>query len=208
MAIPSWKMSGQYYETCNCDFGCPCIFTQMTATPSKGACTFAMAFQIAQGHFGALSLDGLGFLIVGSTPQEIGRGNWSAGVIIDERANAEQRDAIAAVATGAAGGPMGVLAGMITKFLGVEQAPIRFEQDGVRWRVEASTLARIGGMAAFGLGVDTHEPLKVCNTGHPANTDITLAHATESKVSAFGLSWSDTSGRNNGQYAPFSWAGA
>jgi len=27
-------------------------------------------------------------------------------------------------------------------------------------------------------------------------------------VNAFGLSWSDTSGRNNGQYSPFAWASA
>jgi hypothetical protein len=53
------------------------------------------------------------------------KGNWSIGLVIDERANAEQREAVTAIASGAAGGPMAPLSGLIGKFLGVEQAPIR-----------------------------------------------------------------------------------
>ena len=25
MTTPSWQVTGQYYETCNCDFVCPCV---------------------------------------------------------------------------------------------------------------------------------------------------------------------------------------
>ncbi len=31
MATPSWEVSGQYYETCSCDFVCPCLPGQMSA---------------------------------------------------------------------------------------------------------------------------------------------------------------------------------
>ena len=48
----SWKASGQYYETCSCDFVCPCILGQMAVQPSKGTCTFAMAFKIEKGTYG------------------------------------------------------------------------------------------------------------------------------------------------------------
>ena len=54
----SWKASGQYYETCSCDFVCPCILQQMSVEPTQGTCTFAMAFQIEHGTYGAVSLDG------------------------------------------------------------------------------------------------------------------------------------------------------
>ena len=104
MATPSWQVSGQYYETCSCDFVCPCIAGQLAVKPSKGSCTFAMAFQIARGAYGTVSLDGLGFIVLGLTPEAMGKGNWSVGVIADERASTEQRDAIAAIASGAAGG--------------------------------------------------------------------------------------------------------
>jgi hypothetical protein len=46
MTAPSWNVSGQYYETCSCDYVCPCILWQMAVEPSKGTCTFAMGFQI------------------------------------------------------------------------------------------------------------------------------------------------------------------
>src|SRR3954469_20237632 len=130
MATPAWQISGQYYETCSCDFVCPCILGQMAVEPTKGSCTFAMAFQIERGKYGTVSLDGLGFIVLGLTPEVMGKGNWSVGVVADERANAEQREAIAAIASGSGGGPMAALGGLVGKFLGVESAPIRFERSG------------------------------------------------------------------------------
>ena len=122
MATPSWQVAGQYYETCSCDFVCPCILGQMAVRPSRGTCTFAMGFQIEGGTYDSVSLSGLGFIVLGLTPEAMGNGNWSVGLIIDERASAEQRDALTAIATGAAGGPMAALSGLIGKFLGVESA--------------------------------------------------------------------------------------
>jgi hypothetical protein len=165
-----------------------------------------MSFKIEQGRFGNVLLDGLGFIVVGFTPAEMGKGNWSAGVIVDERASAEQRDAIVAVASGGAGGPMAALSGLITNFVGVESAPIRFERDGVKWSVNASTFVSMSAEPAMGIDPSTTQPLQLSNTGHPANSSFTLAHAVHSQVNAFGLSWSDRSRQNNGQYAPFSWA--
>ena len=49
MNTPAWSVAGQYFETCSCDFLCPCILTQMAAKPTKGSCTFAMAFNIEKG---------------------------------------------------------------------------------------------------------------------------------------------------------------
>ena len=92
MATPAWQVNGQYYETCSCDFVCPCLPGQMVVTPSKASCTFAMAFQIERGRFGAVSLDGLGFIVLGLTPEAMGKGNWSVGLVADERASVEQRD--------------------------------------------------------------------------------------------------------------------
>src|SRR5215472_9107909 len=119
MATPAWKVSGQYYEPCSCDFVCPCLPGQLTVSPTKGSCTFAMAFQIDRGSYGNLSLNGLGFIILGLTPEAMGKGNWSVGLIADERASVGQREAITAIASGSAGGPMAALSGLIGTFLGV-----------------------------------------------------------------------------------------
>jgi hypothetical protein len=208
MATPSWQVGGQYYETCSCDFVCPCILGQMAVRPTKGSCTFAMAMQVERGNYGSLSLNGLGFSVVALTPEEMGKGNWSVGLIIDERASAEQRDALTAIASGAAGGPMAALSGLIGKFLGVEAAPIRFDRNGLKWSVTASTLVDMAAEGAKGINPNATEPLYLDNTGHPASDRLAIAHALKSHVHALGLKWDDASGKNNGHYAPFSWRSA
>lgn len=208
MTIPSWEASGQYYETCSCDFVCPCILGQLAVEPTQGSCTFAMAFQIEQGKYGSLSLDGLGFIILGLTPEAMGKGNWSVGVIVDERATNEQQEAISAMASGSGGGPMAALSALVGTFLGVESAPIRFESYGARWAVTAERLVDMAAEAAMGIDPDATEPLHLDNTGHPAANRIALARASKSHVDALGLSWNDVGGKNNGQYAPFRWRSA
>jgi hypothetical protein len=208
MATPSWQVNGQYYETCSCDFVCPCILGQMAVRPSKGSCTFAMAMQVERGNYGDLPLEGLGFIVVGLTPEEMGKGNWSVGLVIDERASAAQRDAITAIASGAAGGPMAALSGLIGKFLGAESAPIRFDRKGVKWTVKAANLVDMAAEGAMGLDPNATEPMFLENTGHPVSSRLAVAHASTSHVHTLGLTWDDASGKNNGHYAPFAWRSA
>ncbi len=208
MATPSWNISGQYFETCSCDFVCPCILGQMAVRPSKGTCTFAMAMQVERGSYGSVPLDGIAFVVLGYTPEEMGKGNWSVGLVIDERANAEQRDAVTAIASGAAGGPMAPLSGLIGKFLGAEQAPIRIDRNGLKFTVKAGNLVDMSAEGQKGIDPNATEPMFIENTGHPVSNRLALAHASNSHVHALGLAWDDSSGKNNGHYAPFNWRSA
>ena len=208
MATPAWNISGQYVETCSCDFVCPCILGQMAVRPSKGSCTFAMAMEVERGSFGDVPLNGLTFIVLGMTPEEMGKGNWSVGLVIDERATAAQRDAITAIASGAAGGPMAALSGLIGKFLGAEQAPIRIAQDGKKFTVTAGKLVDMAGEGAMGIDPNATDPMYLENTGHPVSSRLAVAHASKSHVHALGLTWDDASGKNNGHYAPFNWRSA
>lgn len=208
MATQHWKISGQYYETCNCDFICPCVPGQLQVKPTKGDCAFAMAFHIEHGEYGAVSLDGLGFAILGRTPEEMGKGNWTVGVLVDDRASTEQRDAVGAIASGQAGGPIGALSGLVGSFAGIESAPIHFDRNGKDWSVTVPDRLDMAAEAAMGLDPDATEPLCLDNTGHPAVDRFYLARASRSHVDALGFKWDDISGGNNGQFAPFSWQGA
>jgi len=125
MAAPSWQISGQYYENCSCDFVCPCVPTQMQGRPTNGSCTFAMAFEIERGRFGDVPLQAIGFMVLGSSPEAMAKGDWSVGLVIDERASQAQRDAITAIASGSEGGPMAALGGLVGKF--VDGSESRFE---------------------------------------------------------------------------------
>ena len=208
MATPAWSISGQYCETCSCDFVCPCILGQMATRPSKGSCTFAMTMQIERGSYGNVSLDGITFIILGYTPEEMAKGNWSVGLVVDERASAEQSEAVTAIASGSAGGPMAPLSGLIGKFLGVEQAPIRFDRSGLKFAVKAGDLVDMALEGQKGIDPSTSEPMFLENTGHPVSNRLALAHASRSHVHALGLAWDDATGKNNGHFAPFNWRSA
>jgi hypothetical protein len=206
LATASWRLDGDYFETCNCDFLCPCLPSNLSAAPTRGQCTFALVFQVEKGHYERLSLDGLHFAVLGHTPGPMGAGHWSVGVVVDERGDAAQRDALVAIASGRAGGPMAAVAPLFETFLGVETRAIRYERDGMRRAVSIPGLldqALEGVPSASRPG----EPVCIDNGIHPANARLALAKATRSHVHAFGMDFDETSGRNNGHFAPFSWQG-
>jgi hypothetical protein len=196
----SWHVKGEYFETCNCDYLCPCI---TGLGPTKGSCTFAMVQRIDEGKYGDVSLNGLAFAVVGRTPDSMEKGNWSVGVVTDARAKPEQRDAIVAITSGKAGGPMAALAPLIGKFLGVESKPIHFKMNGLS---RSATVGDLIDQAIEGVaGMKASEAMYLDNVGHPVNTRLALAKATRSHLHAFGLDWDDDSGRNNGHFASFDW---
>ena len=206
-AANEWELSGEYFETCNCDYLCPCITSNVAVRPTKGDCVFAMVCQIQRGHFGSEALDGLSFAVIGRTPGAMAEGNWEVGLITDQRAKPAQQQAIAAIVGGQAGGPMANLAPLLGKFLGVELKPIQFQSDGMKRSV---SIPGVLEQAVQGVGPteDAREPMYVDNTGHPVNSRLALAKATRSHVHAFGIDWDDDSGKNNGHFAPFAWKGA
>jgi hypothetical protein len=200
----AYQIAGDYFETCSCDYVCPCILTNMGGQPTKGWCNFAMVFQIQKGTLDSVKLDGLSFAAVGHAPEIMGKGNWSVGLIIDDRASDEQKQAIITIASGQAGGPPAILTTVIGKFLGVESRPIQFTKNGLRRSVSIPKLLdeSCEGVPSVANAAD---PLYIDNTLHPANARLALAKATGSHLHAFGLDWDDTSGNNNGHFAPFNW---
>jgi hypothetical protein len=67
-------------------------------------------------------LDKLAVAVVGYIPGPLVDGNWTVGLIIDARANPEQRDALTSILTGRVGGPMERFAPLVGTFAGVERA--------------------------------------------------------------------------------------
>jgi len=206
MAKVSWQLSGDYFETCSCNYVCPCVPTNLAGQPTKGHCYFAFVFHVDRGRYGNVGLDGLNFAVVGQSPGVMVNGNWSVGLITDERANSEQQQALTTIASGQAGGPMAALAPLIGKLLGVQAKPIQYQKDGMRRSV---SIPGVLDQAVEGVGSPAKpgEPLYIDNTLHPANSRLALARAGRSHLHAFGLNWDDTSGQNNGHFAPFNWQG-
>jgi hypothetical protein len=204
MATPAWQLTGEYFEACNCDLLCPCIWSNLTARPTTGECKVALAFHIDSGRFDGAALDGLNFVVVMHSPGAMADGNMTAGLIVDERASAAQQQALGAIVSGQAGGPLAGLAPLIGNFAGIEVRPIRFEKRGMSYSV---TVPGLVDQAIEGLpsAANAAEPIAIDNTAHPVNTRLALAKVGRAHLHAFGVDWDDTTGRANGHFAPFAW---
>jgi hypothetical protein len=204
MANPQWKINGDYFEACSCDSVCPCPTSGLAAQPTKGACDAGLVFHVERGSHGATKLDGLSFAVLLHTPGPMGAGNWTVGMIVDERATAEQRDALVAIGSGQGGGPMAAVGPLVSTFAGVETKPIRIERGAMRRSVSIPGMLDI---AVEGIpGASPTEPIYLDNVGHPAASRLALAKASRGHMHAFGINWDDTSGQVNGHFAPFSWS--
>ena len=106
MATSTWKISGDYFEACSCDSVCPCPTSGLAARPTQGFCDAGLVFHIERGSYGSTSLDGLSFAVLLHTPGPMISGNWTVGLIVDDKATPQQREALTTIASGQGGGPM------------------------------------------------------------------------------------------------------
>jgi len=159
---------------------------------------------VERGSYGPTTLDGLRFAVLLHTPGPMIDGNWTVGLIVDEKANPAQREALTAIGSGQAGGPMAAVGPLVGNFAGVEARPIQIERNGMRRSVSIPGMLDI---AVEGIpGASPAEPIYLDNVAHPAASRLALAKASRGHMHAFGINWDDTTGKNNGHFAPFAWS--
>jgi hypothetical protein len=104
---------------------------------------------------------------------------------------------------GRLGGPMAMLAPLVGEMLGAERAAIEVRHDGLRHSV------RVGDAIDFEIedivpfGIETGQPVRFAGMFHPVASDLTMAEARRSRISAFGIEYT---GRTGLSTAEFSWA--
>ncbi|WP_126962300.1 DUF1326 domain-containing protein, partial [Xanthomonas arboricola] len=82
-----WQLEGSYFETCNCEAACPCVFT---SPPSEGDCTVLVAWHIERGQYGDVSLDGLNAALAVHAPGTMVATKWTAAAYFDALADEAQ----------------------------------------------------------------------------------------------------------------------
>ena len=97
MAYVDWEIKGAKISVCNCNYGCPC---QFYAPPTYDKCEGLDVLDIEKGHFGDVSLDGLRVGFLAGWPGAIHEGNGVGQVIIDQRADEAQREALYKIVSG------------------------------------------------------------------------------------------------------------
>jgi hypothetical protein len=202
----AWQLSGDYFENCSCSVVCPCLVSAaapLTARPTEGFCNVPLIFHIDRGRYGEVELDGLNVLVILHAPGVMADGDWSQATYIDERASDAQTDALTAIFTGAAGGPMAAFTPLISRNLGVTKVPISFAITG---KTRSADIPNILHMSVEPLPTLHPSGEMWVNLGHPVSADR-MAMAVGAPGNTFndqGMHW-DNSGRN-GLYAPIRWS--
>jgi hypothetical protein len=98
-----WMIRGTQFSNCNCSTACGC---QFMAPTTHGHCEAVVAGHIEEGSFNDTKLDGLDYALLVHWPGEIAAGNGREQVIIDERADDAQREAIKTIVYGGATKPL------------------------------------------------------------------------------------------------------
>lgn len=199
MAHVDWSIKGPELSACNCDWGCPC---QFNALPSRGNCRAVVALRIDEGHFGDVKLDGLKAVGVFAWPGAIHEGHGEGLAIIDERADAKQRDALLKILSGQETEPFAtifnVVAAMTEKFHEPVFKPIEFEVDQEK---------RIGRFKVDGIVETKAEPIRNPVTGAEHRAKVVLPHGFEYLEAEYASSTVSTSDpiKNNwsGRHAHF-----
>jgi len=86
-----WLLEGEWFKNCNCDPGCPCDFNQ---PPTHANCEGMAAMRITKGHVDDVDLSGLCWAGTVWWPGRMDEGNGKMQLLIDERADAVQREAL------------------------------------------------------------------------------------------------------------------
>lgn len=189
-----WFLTADYFQACNCDYGCPCEFE---APPTMGYCEGMGAWRIHEGHYGDVKLDGLAFAFSAHWPGRIHEGNGTVQLFFDERADQAQREALLNIASGQDGGmPFEIIVTTFSTILDPLYVPFDFHVDGSNSRVKIGDQ----GEMAF-------EPIKNPVTGEEES--IRIEHGTgfifkradcvsnkicDSRIPQLSYSWPDKNG--------------
>ena len=199
----AWTFQGTYFENCSCDAICPCTHSGFTAPADTERCRALLAFHIETGDVDGIDVGDLGFAMLLDTPPVMADGNWRVGLFLDSAASAEQADKLGAVLSGGMGGPPAMLAPLFGEMMGVQTASFEYADEGGRHRVRIGDAVDIEVEDLAGAeGPGT--PVQLSHVAHPANSTLTVARATRSRVSGFGV---ELSGEGRSAFsAPFSWS--
>jgi hypothetical protein len=173
-----WRVKATELANCNCAYGCPC---QFNALPTYGDCRAAVAYEIEEGHFADVKLDGLRAALMASWPGPIHEGNGTMQLVIDERADAQQREALLKILTGQETDDMATMWWVFSAM-----APNKLEPLFLPIEYEVDVDARRGRFRVPGIVETVAEPIRNPVTGAEHRARIDLPHGFEYRLAEMG----------------------
>jgi hypothetical protein len=183
----AWSLRGELVLSCSCTVFCPCTLSLGLAPPTEGYCQTWAGIRIDEGRFDDTDLAGVKVGLIIEIPGLMSRGNWTAGLYVDDRASIHAVKALTRIFTGRAGGSTHLLSILVGRFLGVQQAPIVYRTEGETRIFSVEKI--IDGAVTPISGKKKDEPVVIHNSEYWVAPDITVARADKSRVRAFGRNW-------------------
>ena len=184
--IEDFRISGSYYEACNCEAVCPCRRQddKPGGRSTHGDCDFLLSWRILEGHLGNISLSGLNVSIAGTYNDDVGDDIWSVFIYIDKNASRQQFDALSKIFTGHAGGNFSVAANF-SKVLGIKPADIRLDHTAGAEAIKVEGVASAQIVRDFEF--DGRVSCGIPGHDHPGQESISNLSVQDSRL-AFGYS--------------------
>jgi hypothetical protein len=148
----SWRVSGTYLESCNCDAICPCrrIDGKLGGRSTNGICLGALSWQIVDGHADGTDLSGLAVALASRYSDDEEGSPWTWTLYLDERGTPQQQTELEEIWTGRVAGEQlehFPWAWKPSHLLGVKPAQIEVDHTPRRgwFRVKDAVSVRISG---------------------------------------------------------------
>lgn len=194
-----WKVAGTYFEACNCEAACPCVFT---SPPTDGDCKALIGWHIDQGTFSDTTLDGLNAALFAYAPGHMLQTKWKVALYVDERADTQQMDALTKIFSGAAGGHLSALTPLIGEVLGVKSAAIDYRLEGKQRSLTIPQVAQMDIEAIPGQGGDDVTLTRIPFTPVPGYPTVVCR---SKRLSFHDHGFDVEISKKNGFYSPFSY---
>ncbi|MGH6897999.1 MAG: DUF1326 domain-containing protein [Geminicoccaceae bacterium] len=197
----AWHLKGSYFETCNCNVACPCVFL---SPPTEGECRVLVAWHVDDGKDGEVDLSDLNVAMAIHSPGHMMETKWRAALYLDERASDAQKQALTRIFAGQAGGHLEALGSFVGDVLGVASVRIDYQALGKKRSlaipdVASAEIEAIEGQGGGDVTISGH-PLCVA-PGEPA----VVAKSKRLDYTDHHMTWAISDG--NGFYSPFAYRG-
>jgi hypothetical protein len=128
----AYDLRGTFLEACDCYVICPCWAGE---GPDGGHCTGLFVWYVREGTIDGVDVSGLSTASASVHEGHRSGGGWRVSMLIDERASAEQREALVSAFSGKMGGPLAELAELTAEVVGIHAAGIALTEAGGATRV-------------------------------------------------------------------------
>src|SRR5688572_3566398 len=126
----TWNLLGEMVETCSCNMLCPCWYAvKELMIMDQGYCGTTILFRTKDGSSDGIDLSGLNLVLTAFFPgPTLFDGNATGRVYLDDGTTDDQRRELEAIMQGKKGGPMEILAGLVTNWLPTQVTKIEVQE--------------------------------------------------------------------------------